>query len=676
MPNGFSRRHVNGINQARTNSSRDMSSGRGSGSHDGGFTFTLLSNEQGEEAGFTPRVRTKTIDNKRALKGYSRTEPGRRDRFRGHFLDLRTAVFALSGADHTLRSAGEAFAASILKSTTERHGRITPEYIRYALNDTRATGALLKCVLEEFDRHPIELAPTRAFSPATIAKSYLQAMGITPLMDRCEVPEWVHAAAMEAFYGGRAECRIRKVPVPVALVDFTSMYATVDTLMCLFDLLTAEHVEVDTDATTEVQALLDGITDDACFDRDRWREFVGLVQFVPQGHVLPVRADYQPRITTEDDNGDPEHGSSFGIGVNPLTSNEPLWYTIPDAIAATLHAGKAPTLLRAIRLRPSANKLASLRPVKLRGEVSIDPRGEDFFARVVEQRQLVKTRTHDHPDSCKCHDCSTAAFLKVLANAGSYGIFAEMIRHEVPKSRGETVTVHLPDGTSHEATPTAVEEPGKYCFPAVAACLTGAARLMLTLLERTVTAAGGSYAFCDTDSLAIVATAQGGPIPCPGGPHRTDDDQDAVLALSNAQVTTIRNTFESLNPYTKGSLPGGLLKLEQTGQCLAISAKRYALFHLDRKEPLGFVIDRDKHSKHGLVISSTPSTPRATTEAGSASSGRSSSPRRSTCRPQTWTGWTDQLSDDSPCLRPPSSLSSATTTPTWPTGSKSSHTTS
>jgi hypothetical protein len=160
--------------------------------------------------------------------------------------------------------------------------------------------------------------------------------------------------------------------------------------------------------------------------------------------------------------------------------------------------------------------------------------------------------------------------------------------------------LHLPDGTNQDVKPNAVEEPGRYCFPAVAACLTGAARLMLTLLERQVTAVGGGYAFCDTDSLAIVATEDGGMIPCPGGRHRTSGDQAAVLALSAEQVTTIRDRFETLNPYAAGALPDGLLKLEQTAHCLVISAKRYALLHLDPEAPLGFSIDVEKHSQHGL----------------------------------------------------------------------------
>jgi hypothetical protein len=368
----------------------------------------------------TPRMEEpaggcRSIDNKRALKGYSRNVPGH-SQFTGHFLDLRTAAFAPTGTGHTLRSAGEAFNTSALKSGADGHGDITPDYIDYSRNDTAATAALLERVLTEFGKHPIGLMPTLAFSPASIAKAYLDAMGTTPLIQRCpDVPDWVHAAAMEAFYGGRAECRIRKVPAPVALVDFTSMYATVDTLMGLFDLLTAERIDVDTEAAAEVQQLLDSITEDDCFNQDRWRDVVGLVQFQPDGQVLPVRADYQPRLTGNhaDEPDDAVAGVSYGIGVNPFTATQPLWYTIPDVIATTLHHGRAPRVLKAIRLRPAGGKLDSLRPVRLRGEVVIDPREEDFFARVVEQRQTIRherkttrrtapARIAPQPPSSKC----------------------------------------------------------------------------------------------------------------------------------------------------------------------------------------------------------------------------------------------------------------------------------
>ena len=53
---------------------------------------------------------------------------------------------------------------------------------------------------------------------------------------------------------------------------------------------------------------------------------------------------------------------------------------------------------------------------------------------------------------------------------------------------------------------------------------------MLALLERCVADRGGTYAMCDTDSMAIVATKDGGPVPCPGGPERIRR-QAAIRAL-------------------------------------------------------------------------------------------------------------------------------------------------
>lgn len=89
---------------------------------------------------------------------------------------------------------------------------------------------------------------------------------------------------------------------------------------------------------------------------------------------------------------------------------------------------------------------------------------------------------------------------------------------------------------------------------------------MLALLESEVTQRGGAFAFCDTDSLAIV----GGPN-CPKGiPSITKDDVDAIVAKFNA-----------LNPYNREIVPN-LLKIEYKEcsdlRCYAISAKRYVLF--------------------------------------------------------------------------------------------------
>ena len=95
----------------------------------------------------------------------------------------------------------------------------------------------------------------------------------------------------------------------------------------------------------------------------------------------------------------------------------------------------------------------------------------------------------------------------MIANSGSYGIIAEIAPPRSARPR------RSPSTASAEPFTQAVDDsrrPGRYCFPPLAACITAAARLMLALLERLRHRRGGSYAFCDTDSMAIVATEHGG----------------------------------------------------------------------------------------------------------------------------------------------------------------------
>jgi hypothetical protein len=78
----------------------------------------------------------------------------------------------------------------------------------------------------------------------------------------------------------------------------------------------------------------------------------------------------------------------------------------------------------------------------------------------------------------------------------------------------------------------------------------------LALLEHVVEEASGTWMFCDTDSMAIVATPNGSDlIPCPRGQHRLSDGTPAIKALSYQQVNGIRARFNSLNPYDKTLSP-------------------------------------------------------------------------------------------------------------------------
>lgn len=574
--------------------------GAARGKAKGGFSLKLWEwrnpkTGQIEEHRFRPRVMVRSIDSKKAFisfGGYMNRE--KEDASNGYFLDLRTLVAALTGKSHTLLSAGKAFKAKHLKTQYDDHGSISPEGIEYALQDTLATQSLMEAALEEFSQHPIELEPWKAYSPASIAKAYLRAMGVNPGTRQFSKRDLhILGKAMACFFGGRAEARIRRAMVPAVPLDFLSMYPTVNALLGIWYLLTAKRIRV-IECREEAQLFLDGLEPKDLLDPKTWRKlnFFGAVQ--PEDNILPVRARYG------------EETPAWGVGVNPVTTDQPLYYAAPDLTASKILTGKAPRLLEAYRILPEG-KQEGLKSILLQREVEINPAEEDFFLRVIELRKTLV----DHGFSDVDRERLELA-LKILANSGGYGIYAEMNRQDSEKKKESRVRGPWDERILEVDRP---EVPGPFCLPPVAALITSGARLMLALLERMVTDAGGTYAFCDTDSMAIVATREGGLVPCPGGPHRLPDGKEAVHALSWAMVEEIRERFRALNPYDLNEdPPRSVLELEkenfdsETGErqqilAFAISAKRYALFRIGSSGEREII----KHSEHGLGHLMSPS---------------------------------------------------------------------
>ncbi len=505
----------------------------------------------------------------------------------GRFLDLRTFGWALRNQSLGLQGWCEVYGIPG-KLSHEPSGRVSLAEMDYCRQDVRATVSLLNAMRAEFDRHPIELHPDRAYSPASIAKAYLEEMGVTRPLQKFAVPSEVLGVAMQAYYGGRAESRIRHTQVPVVHTDFLSEYPTVNTLMGLWSFLTAERLRID-DATEEVRSLLANLTLD---QPDFWKRLSFFALIRQTGDVLPVRTTYS--------------GEATNIGVNPLTSEEPIWYAGPDVVAATLLTGRPPEIVRALRLLPEGQQ-AGLKPVTLRGMVDIDPRKDDFFKALIEARARVKRDEHLPKDERE----ALSYFLKILANAGSYGLFVEVNpeRVGIDAKTGKPARAKLRVFAGErvfETTSEVVERPGPWYFPPFAALITAAGRLLLTLLERTVTDASGTYLLCDTDSMGIIASEHGELVPCVGGRHCLSDGRDAVKALSWADEESVVASFEQLNPYDRTVVCSSILKVENVNFSsdgkqrqlygYAIAAKRYALF--TRTADGGIQVE--KASGHGL----------------------------------------------------------------------------
>lgn len=513
-----------------------------------GFSFTMFKYQM------RPRLRIKHLSSTKSFIGWTYGNVADGKAFRGKFVDLRTATFALTNTKHTLASAGAAFGVDTAKFEAVEHGVINSRYIDYNRNDVGATYDLYVKVTTEFERHPLGITLDRVYSPATLSKAYYLAMGMVPALEKFVVPDEVMGQVMSAFYGARTECMIRRTPVPVQVLDFTSMYPTVNSLMQLWFLLTAQTVTIE-DCTEDVRRMLDTLTLEDCFNAELWASFVGVAQVRPDSDILPVRAQYGKDAT-------------YNIGVNYLTADQSLYYAIPDLVASKLLTGKSPQIENAYRFVGHGTD-SRLQSVRLRGETLIEPKSTDFFTWVIEKRATVKGEP-------------LGDFLKVLANAGSYGIFAEMNRDDQVSEQSTDV---WSAGVTWRAAVRHPERPGRFTFPPVAVCITAAARLMLAMLERCVTDLGGCWAFCDTDSMAIVKDNENAiPVKLP----------DSVRGLSDLQIARIVNRFDSLSPYSERAVPH-LLKTEFDGMCYAISAKRYALYQ--HAEDGG---DIQKYSQHGL----------------------------------------------------------------------------
>jgi hypothetical protein len=500
-----------------------------------------------------PRLLIKALNSKTSIIGSTRPpmslrrSKGKRAKLwpRSRFLDVRTLLWALRNKSYSLKTACKEFGIPG-KLGHKPSGRVDLEEVEYCRQDVRATVGLLNAAKQEFDLHPIAPGPDRMFSPASVAKAYLEALRILYPSTKVKDAEIAYGIFMQSYFGGRAECRIRNWEVPTCPVDFMSQYPTVNELLGNWGILTAESVTFP-DATDEVRKLLSRVALERCFDRKFWSKFRFFARVRPDNDILPGRTVY--------------NGTTQNIGINYLTSKEALWFAGPDIIASILFTGKVPHIEKAIRV-VAHGKQAGLGSTSLRGMVRVDAKKHSFFKHVIEQRAA-------HESNPALH-----YWLKILANSGSYGLFVEL-------NPNDADAAELQVYSGEDSFPThsdVVEEPGKWFAPHIASLITSGGRLLLAMLEKCITDAGGTYLFCDTDSAAIVSTETRQQIKMPDGAQ-------PITALSWVEVQQITARFESLNPY---AIDGSILKIHKLNwdknkqrrrlYGYSIAAKRYALY--------------------------------------------------------------------------------------------------
>ena len=546
----------------------------------GGFSFKLSADKR------RPRVQVKHLSARTSLIRFSapfrqrqaRSERKRGDRNpvrRGFFVDVRTFAAAQFTRSFTLEALADFLEVKHPKHPTDEHGKtLTDEYVAYGLRDVQTTW---ECYVELARRYKTlgltDTPPPMVYSEASIGKGYLKAMGVKPWREvQPDVPPKMLATILSAYFGGRSEVRIRRELRQVVLCDFLSMYPTVCTLMNLWEFVVADGMTW-RDGTSEIRAYLEAINLAGLQRQDTWRLMRVLVQLEPIADIFPVRAPYA------------DEGQAT-IGLNYLSSDKPLWFTLADCIASKLSTGQPPKILQALIFDPGQAQ-AGLSPTLISGkrDYRVDPVADDLFKRLIELRHTVKERLEQSPKSERDGLDAEQNALKIAANATSYGVFVEINVKEKAKRSG--VAVHTGQAASYMVETINAEVPGRYFHPLLATLITGAARLMLAITERLVSDEGLEWAFCDTDSMAIA---------------KPDWMGEADF---QARVGRIVAWFAELNPY---DFPGSILKVEKVNfgldspgvheplYCWAVSAKRYALFNLD---PDGRPILR-KAMAHGL----------------------------------------------------------------------------
>jgi hypothetical protein len=507
------------------------------------------------------------------------------------FLDLRTLGWALRNKAYSLKRACKDFGVKG-KIDHKPTGRITPKEIKYCRGDVGATARLLNAMKAEFDRNPIDVHPDKAYSPASIAKAYLDAMNIKLPKTHFKVPHKTLGVSMQCYFGGRAECRIRRTKVPVIHTDFTSQYPTVNLLLRNWAVLKASSIHFE-DCTNTARRLLSRVNLDATFDPEFWKKLPFFAFIRPENDILPVRTVYG--------------GKTQNIGLNFLRSKRPIWYAGPDLVASTLLHGKPPHVVKAMRM-VAKGRQAGLQVTNLGGMVEVNPRRDDFYRKAIEQRIPHKVKNKPLAD-----------FLKVLANSGSYGLFVEV--NTETNSKEKDVRYYSGEKSGTKLT-NYLEKPGAWYFPPLASLITSGGRLLLAMLEKCVHNLSGSYLFCDTDSMCIVGSKAKRFVPCAGGQFKLNG-KDAVQTLTLDQVKGIRRKFNKLNPYDPDLVPE-ILKIEDINYVdsdphkpyrqlygYAVSAKRYALFTESNQS-----ISIEKASGHGLGYLFAPKERRDTGEDG------------------------------------------------------------
>jgi len=499
--------------------------------HPNGFSFTL------SERARYPHIVIKSIDSKSQFielnKTFRKKIKDKIPYYRGCFVDCKTLGFVLTNNLYDLESALSDFDVPMILDES-------------IMNNVLAIYSLYNQQMNRFKIFCLDKLENKLFSPATIGKSYLEKINITPfLKQNPDFPKEILGLVLSTYYGARVEARIVNKPTKVTILDFTSMYPTLFVLFGMYQLLIADKI-IHKETTKETQEFLDEIIISEINQPDSWKNMLTMCKIVPDEDVLPVRSDYGTK--------------SLNTGINHLKSSDgtALWFALPDLIASKLTKGKTAKILEAITFSPQGVQ-TGLRDIEVLDGINLK-KGEDLFKKLIECRFELQKKNYKTSNQLQ-------KILKIIANSTCYGKFIQLnTRKTILK---KNVTVHGLD--TFDVETNKMENPDKFFHPIISVFLTAGSRLILAAAEHLLEKNNGYMMYCDTDSVFV----------------------------STKHAKLIQDFFRPLNPYSQDI---EMFKVQEEDNkklenvtCLAVSSKRYVVY--DKSEDK---ITIYKYSNHAL----------------------------------------------------------------------------
>jgi hypothetical protein len=418
--------------------------------------------------------------------------------FPGRFCLVHALAYALTGMDHTLRAACEAFSVPLpppplpdaagLGEQIRHHEEIFRAEIRLYETLDREAHWHVHVVTDHNEarrakpraRAPLSVPALQ--SPPMLVKGYLRRMGINgpppvvPASALSLTTEQIQGACMGAMHGSsRSECHIRLAAVEGAFGDVRSMFPFAAIRMGLWWFYVAEAIEA-VPYTEEARDLLARASVDLVLTKDLGPQLPTICITRPREDILPLR-------TRRGDAG-------IHTLLPYLTVPEPLGpvpYTLAHCLASALLTGRPPEVLSAFRLVPRGIR-RGLRPVRF-GDLLLDPRRDDLPLELVEARHRLARNGAPH----------LAYAAKIAANALVWGIPGE---YHGRRQRSALAY----DGCGAPLRVREYEEPGPFAFPALAPWAPAYADLIMAALEALIHEMGAEYAMMGVDSLFVAKT--------------------------------------------------------------------------------------------------------------------------------------------------------------------------